>query len=168
MLGPSGRFEVRLAVEADRARFVELFCDDSFMVFLDGTLRAPAAHARFDRMLANATNLSFAKQPVVERASGRIVGYVGVDWFEFEGEQRLEFGWRLVLDARGKGYATEASRLVLQRAGASFRGEILAIIDPSNEASKRVARKVGFLYWKDAIVNGYLDTLWRLELGAAP
>jgi RimJ/RimL family protein N-acetyltransferase len=156
---------VRLPVEDDRARFVELFCDDAFMVFSNGTLHEPEAHARFDRMLANGTKLTLAKQPVIERASGGIVGYVGVDWFEFEGEQRLEFGWRLVPEARGKGYATEASQLVLERAGDSFRGEILAIIDPSNEPSKHVATKVGFQYWKAALVNGYLDTLWRLELG---
>ena len=53
--------------------------------------------------------LTFAKQPVIERATGTIVGYAGVNWFDFEGERRLEFGWRLVPEARGKGYATEAA-----------------------------------------------------------
>lgn len=53
-------------------------------------------------MLGNAGRLTFAKQSVIERATGRIVGYCGVDWFELEGEQRLEFGWRLVREARGQ------------------------------------------------------------------
>lgn len=164
----SGRLEVRPTIEADRARFVELFCDEDFMVFSAGALIEAAAHERFDRMLANSAALGFAKQPVLERASGEIVGYVGVDWFEFDGQPRLEFGWRLVPDARGRGYATEASNALLELATASFRGEILAIIDPRNEPSKQVARKVGFRYWKDAVVNGYLDTLWRLSLGGPP
>src|SRR5438270_4179849 len=105
----TARLQLRLPEETDRARFVELFCDDEFMVFSGGVLEAAAANARFDEMLERAHELPFAKQPVIERRTGRIVGYAGVNWFEFEGERRLEFGWRLVPEARGHGYATEAS-----------------------------------------------------------
>jgi RimJ/RimL family protein N-acetyltransferase len=88
-----------------------------------------------------------------------------VNWFEFEGEQRLEFGWRLVPEARGKGYATEASRAVLALAGETFRGEILAIIDPANHSSANVARKIGFTFWKQAPLDGYVVDLYRLHIG---
>jgi RimJ/RimL family protein N-acetyltransferase len=161
----TARLDVRLPTEADRGRFVCLFCDEAFMVFSSGVLDAEAAHRRFDRMLLNAAKLSFAKQPVIERSTGLIVGYAGVDWFSFEGEVRLEFGYRLVSEARGKGYATEASRAVLANAAVNFRGEILAMIDPKNHASQNVARKLGFTFWKQAVVEGYLDNLYRLRLG---
>jgi RimJ/RimL family protein N-acetyltransferase len=65
-------------------------------------------------MLARAGELTFAKQPVIERSSGQVVGYAGVDRFVFEGQSRLEFGYRLVPQARGKGYATEAGRACWQ------------------------------------------------------
>lgn len=159
-LGAS-RIEVRLPIEADRARFVEFFCDDAFMVFSDGTLRENEAHARFDRMLANAAELSFAKQPVIERSSGCIVGYAGVDRFALGGH-RLEFGYRLVPEARGKGYATEASRAVLAKVPASCRSEILAIIDPTNRASQNVARKLGFRFWKQAVIDDGMCNLYTL------
>jgi RimJ/RimL family protein N-acetyltransferase len=158
----ASRLEVRPPTEADRPRFVELFCDDAFMVFSAGALGKTEAHARFDRMLANAAELNFAKQPVIERSSGLIVGYAGVDWFDLGGQQRLEFGYRLVPEARGKGYATEASRAVLAKAAASFRSEILAIIDPINNASQGVARKLGFRFWKQAVVDDYLRNLYTL------
>src|SRR3954451_2532837 len=90
------RLEVRLPTESDRARFVELFCDDEFMVFSGGVLATDGAHARFDEMLVRAEEIPFAKQPVVERATGTIVGYSGVNWFDFEGKPRLEYGYRLV------------------------------------------------------------------------
>jgi len=158
----TARLEIRLPEERDRARFVDLFCDDAFMVFSGGVLDHAAADRRFDEMLQRAEELSFAKQPVIERATGTIVGYSGVNWFEFEGERRLEFGWRLVPEARGKGYATEAGREILTLAKASFRGELLAMIDPTNHASANVARKLGFVFWKQAVVDDWLDDLYRV------
>ena len=107
------RLEVRLPRERDRTRFVELFCSPEFMVFSGGVHDLESAQARFDDMLRTASEVPFAKQPVIERATGTIVGYAGVAWFDFEGERRLEFGYRLVPDARGRGYATEAGRAVL-------------------------------------------------------
>lgn len=110
------RLEVRLPKESDRTRFVELFSDKDFMVFSSGALSTAAAHDRFDEMLARGAELAFAKQPVIERSTGVIVGYAGVNWFDFEGRRRLEFGYRLVPEARGVGYATEASRAVVTKA----------------------------------------------------
>jgi RimJ/RimL family protein N-acetyltransferase len=161
------RLEIRRPVEADRQRFVELFGDDRFMAFSGGVLDADSAHRRFDRMLERAAELAFAKQPVIERETGVIIGYAGVDRFELEGDQRLELGYRLVPEARGKGYATEAGRAILALAGEVFSGEILAMIDPRNTASQNVARKLGFTFWKQAIVEGFLDDLYRLQVGAA-
>lgn len=127
-----------------------------------GVLDVPAANRRFDEMLRRAQELPFAKQPVLERATGTIIGYAGVDWFEFEGRNRLEFGYRLVPEARGQGYATEAGQAVLAKAAETFRGEIFAIIDPRNHASQNLARKLGFRFWRQAVVNGYLDNIYRL------
>jgi RimJ/RimL family protein N-acetyltransferase len=155
------RLEIRLPRESDRARFVQLFCDEDFMVFSLGVLTPDAANDRFDGMLARGAELSFAKQPVIERSTGVIVGYAGVNWFDFEGRRRLEFGYRLVPEARGRGYATEACRAVLAKADESYRGEILAIIDPTNQPSQNVAGKLGFTFWKQAMVAGYVDNLYR-------
>jgi hypothetical protein len=34
-------------------------------------------------------------------------------------------------------------------------------------ASQNVARKLGFTFWKQAIVDGFRDNLYRLQVGAA-
>ncbi len=155
------RLELRLPHETDRDRFVELFCDDEFMVFSDGTCTPASAHARFDEMLRTATEVPFAKQPVIERATGVIVGYSGVAWFDFEGRRRLEFGYRLVAAARGRGYATEAGRALLALAAETFRGELLAMIDPANRASSNVVGKLGFASWRSATVDDYVVDLYH-------
>lgn len=155
------RLEIRTPREADRDRFVELFCDPEFMVFSGGVHDTESANARFDEMLRTATDLPYAKQPLIELATSTIVGYSGVAWFDFEGALRLEFGYRLVPEARGRGYATEAGQAVLELAAGTFRGEILAMIDPTNHASQNVITKLGFTFWKLAEVDGYLDNLYR-------
>jgi len=155
------RLEVRVPEPGDRDRFVELFCDPEFMVFSGGVHDPASASARFDGMLATAQDVPFAKQPVIERATKRIVGYSGVAWFDFEGEQRLEYGYRLVPEARGRGYATEAGTALLALAEATFRGELLAMIDPTNDLSQRVIAKLGFTYWKQAEVDGFVDNMYR-------
>ena len=56
---------------------------------------------------------------------------------------------------------------MLATAAATFCGEILAMIDPTNRASQNVARKLGFSFWKQAIVNGYLDNIYRRHIDSA-
>ncbi len=161
----TSRLELRPSRELDRARFVEFFCDDEFMIFSGQALTEEAAHRRFDHMLAMCEVIPFAKQPIVERASGVVVGYTGVDYFTFEGEERLELGYRLVPESRGLGYATEASQALLTRARETFSGELLAIIDPANHASQKVCRKLGFAFLKQVLVVGGDAYLYTLAIG---
>lgn len=158
------RLDVRRPTELDRPRFVELFCDEAFMVFSGGPLAVDQAHARFDRMLARCAELSFAKQPIVERWSGVVIGYTGVDWIEFDGGRWLEWGYRLVPAARGNGYATEAGLALLEVARNDHARDVLGIIHPDNRASQNVIRKLGFAYWKQAPVQGALRNLYRLRV----
>ncbi len=140
----TARLELRPIAEADRGRFVEFFCDDEFMVFSGGVNDIDEANGRFDHMLDIATRWPFAKQPVVESASGQIVGYSGVGEYEFEGELRLEYGYRLIPDARGRGYATEAcSRLLRFAFELTALEEVVAVTDPENHASQHVLQKSG-------------------------
>jgi RimJ/RimL family protein N-acetyltransferase len=163
----TARLLVRPPREADRFRFIELFCDEDFMVFYPGSLTGEQASDRFDHMLAVCATLPFGKQPVVELSSGVVVGYTGVDYVEFEGRTRLEWGYRLVRESRGRGYATEASRALLSRARQTYAGELLAIIAPENLDSQNVCRKLGFTFWKQAPVEGDLRNLYSLLAGAS-
>jgi RimJ/RimL family protein N-acetyltransferase len=135
------------------------------MVFSDGALTTDGAHRRFDHMLALGAELPFAKQPIVERSTNRIVGYSGVDRFELDGVPVLEWGWRLEPGARGKGYATEAGRVLLARAAETHQGEIIAMVDPQNVPSRNVAEKLGFAFWRRTIVDGCETDVHRLVLG---
>lgn len=139
---------IRPPAKRDRARFVELFTDEAFTVFSDGVHDVESANRRFDLMLLLAEAVPYAKQPVIERTSGVIVGYTGVGTVLLDGVNRLEWGWRLVPGARGHGYATEATAALLSLADKFDDGEMLCLIDIDNQPSRRVADKVGFKWWR--------------------
>jgi RimJ/RimL family protein N-acetyltransferase len=159
------RLLVRPPREADRDRFVELFCNEDFMVFYRGVLTEDEARDRFDHMVTVCQAVPFGKQPVVELSSGLVVGYTGVDYFDFEGKTWLEWGYRLVPECRGLGYATEASLALLAKAHQAYAGELLALIAPENLASQNVCRKLGFTFWKQAPVKGDIHNLYTLPVG---
>ncbi len=142
------RLVLRAPVEDDRDRFVELFTDETFTVFSGGVHDRASANARFDGMLSLAAAVPYAKQPIIERRSGVIVGYTGVATVKIDGVERLEWGWRLAAGARGLGYATEAAMALLAVADARDDGEMLCLIAPDNQPSRRVADKVGFRWWR--------------------
>jgi RimJ/RimL family protein N-acetyltransferase len=161
----TARLLVRLPLEADRDRLVELFCDQDFMVFSPGVLATEEANDKFDHMVAVCQAVPFGKQPVVELSSGLVVGYAGVDYIDFEGKTWLEWGYRLVPACRGLGYATEASQALLARVHQTYAGELLAITAVENLASQNVCRKLGFAFWKQATVEGHLGNLYTLPVG---
>lgn len=150
------RLILRPPVEADRNRFVDLFTDEEFMVF-GARLNDGSANARFDDMLAMSELVPYAKQPIIERRSGTILGYTGVGVVSFDGVDSLEWGWRLVESARGRGVATEAVAALLSLADGTDDGKMLCFIEPDNEPSRHVADKVGFEWWKRADWHGDPD-----------
>lgn len=77
---------------------------------------------------------------------GRLIGFAGVAHPEFLPDlaERPEIGWRLARDAWGHGYATEAARAVRDEAfGPLGLEELIAIIHPENERSRRLATGLG-------------------------
>jgi RimJ/RimL family protein N-acetyltransferase len=129
--------------------------DPDFMVFsATGSLDRDSANTRFDHMMAFSRKVPFGKQAIIEIPTASVIGYVGVDQFEFRGESRLEFGYRLVQEARGLGYATEASHALLELASREWHGELFAFIDPENAPSRNVLVKTGFELVDRIVVKG--------------
>ena len=81
--------------------------------------------------------------------SGAYLGQIGFADFKREMSPLIEglpeMGWIFAPEAQGQGYCSEALALALAWADATLDApEIVAIIDPGNAASIRVARKAGF------------------------
>ena len=80
---------------------------------------------------------------VEERETGRLVGEVGLMYFESRGPE-IETGWCFVRDTWGRGYAREAATRWLEVAFEELGLErVIAVILPSNERSIRLAESLG-------------------------
>jgi RimJ/RimL family protein N-acetyltransferase len=86
---------------------------------------------------------------IEDRSSGKLIGEIGImdakrDIDPPFGEDR-EFGWALLPEVHGKGYATEALQRALEWEANYLGGECLvALIDPDNAPSIRLAARFGF------------------------
>jgi RimJ/RimL family protein N-acetyltransferase len=98
------------------------------------------------RIAAHWETYGFGLWAAVERATGDVIGFVGLChplWWP-EMSDRVEVGWRLRREAWGAGYATEGARAAL-RAGFGTLGldEIVSFVDPGNARSLAVTRRLG-------------------------
>lgn len=90
-------------------------------------------------------------------ARGELLGFCGLSVPSFLPEvlPAVEVGWRFARAAWGNGYATEAARAAVAFGFAEHDvGEIIAIVDPGNERSLRVAGKLGMTPRPDRIHPG--------------
>ena len=94
---------------------------------------------------------------VIEKLSVETIGYCGLFHFpDVCGQPEIEIGYRFVRAHWSRGYATEAA-LAVRDYGFNVLGisRLIAIIDPQNLASIRVAEKVGMRYEKAVMLEGY-------------
>ena len=104
---------------------------------------------------------------VIDKSTGDWLGRVG-PWFP-EGWISVECGWAMRSAAWGKGYAPEAAIAAIRWTFANNPSleRIISVIDPKNQNSQNVARKVGET--KSGEVFDYQNLkldIWAAERGA--
>ena len=100
------------------------------------------------------------------REDGAYLGQIGFADFKRDMAPSIEdipeMGWIFAPRAQGQGYASEAAAAALAWADVNLDApEIVAIIDPHNAASIRVAEKAGFDRREDAVYRGEPILLFR-------
>lgn len=98
-------------------------------------------HERFVAMTDPNEGLMFA---VVLVPTGTAVGSVGYWPRDGGGGQTWETGWFILPEFQGRGFATAATRLVVESAWATISRPVHAYPNVDNAASNAVARKAGF------------------------
>jgi RimJ/RimL family protein N-acetyltransferase len=115
----------------------------------------------------------YAVEPLEAERERRLLGFVGLAFPAYLPSlaHRLELGWRLRRDAWGHGYATEAAATVRDHAIAVLGADdLVSIIHPENERSRRVAAKLGMAVEAE-VANprlGRIVEVWSLPPGWAP
>jgi len=134
-----------------------VFCDPEVMRFSDGVKSKEWVQGWLQTCLERYEAWGFGPYAIVEQRNQVVIGYCGLFFFpDLDGQPETEIGYRLAGSAWGQGYATEAAKAVRDFAFETLSVKrLIAMIDPSNVASIRVAEKIGMHYQKDVMLEGY-------------
>ncbi|WP_373295942.1 GNAT family N-acetyltransferase [Streptomyces roseolilacinus] len=157
------RLELRPFTDRDEGLLVELDGDPEVMRYLTGGRPTPPADVRGRVLPRLLHRYPCTGEPgfwaARERATGAFVGWFELRPLRDDSAEAVELGYRLRRAAWGRGYATEGSRALVDRAFTELGAErITADTMAVNAGSRRVMEKSGLTYvrtyfgdWPEAI-----------------
>ena len=111
-----------------------------------------AERAIGERFRAAYAQHGFGMWAVEGKAEGRTLGMAGL--VRREGLEHVDVGYAFLPEARGRGYAKEAARGVLDWAGARGIAPVVAIVNADNAGSIRVLETLGLVVDKAVRLPG--------------
>lgn len=165
MILETERLVLRYQQPSDVAALAELWTDPEVTEHMGG----PRDRAKLLSALEETAKHPRAEPddlwPVVEKDSGEVVGDCGLLDKEVEQRQEIELVYVIRRASWGRGYATEMAegikRHAFERLGLR---RLIALIEPGNVASERVAIKVGMRLEKEIVrPGGALRLLYAVE-----
>ena len=131
---------------ADREPFAAMNADPAVAEHVGGALDRAASDAYLERIEAHWAREGFGLWALERLDEGRFIGFTGLARPRFEAHftPAVEVGWRLVHQAWGHGFATEAGRAALEF-GFETVGldEIVSFTAVGNERSRAVMQRLG-------------------------
>ena len=157
MILSTPRTLVRELTLDDVAPLAAIYADAEVMRFVTGKPMTEAeTRAQIERQLASyKTSLGFGLWAVVRQSDQRLLGRAGLMVQYVEGRPETEVGYLLERAAWGSGLATEVA-LAIRDHARQARGmtRLIALIQPENEGSKKVARKLGMEREREVAFRG--------------
>lgn len=147
------RLIIRNWQESDRDLFHRINSDDQVMTFFPFRRNRAEADAVMDRFSKEISERGYGFAAMECRDSREVIGFTGIR--QVNGLPSLptgshEIGWRLVPEAWGKGYATEAASAWLEFAFHRLKlSEIFSFAVHDNHASLAVMRRIGMVELTD-------------------
>jgi len=113
---------------------------------------------------ADPTQVAWRIRVTVERSSNTVIGSINLKGAP-DPDGDVEIGWGLNENSRGRGYATEAAAAVIRWAFEQpCVRSVSATVPEDNNASQRVARRLGFTRTEGTRRD---LPLWKMERAAA-
>jgi len=149
------RLTLRHQQASDVAFLVALWADPAVTRYMGGPRDRDWLQSVFEETARDPYAERYDLWPVIEKETGEVVGHCGLLDKEVEGKTEIELIYVLASAAWGKGYGTEIGRALKRYAFEEMGiGRLIALIDPENGASERVAAKVGMRLEKEVVRPG--------------
>jgi ribosomal-protein-alanine N-acetyltransferase len=160
------RLILRPIAREDLDAYAHLYADPEVVRYLgDSTTATREETAEWlDRAILRNEREGWDLRSVLRADDGEVLGRCGIAVLEIDGVDEREIGFVLGREHWGRGYATEAAWAMRDHAfGALGLTRLASPIHPDNEASKRVAVKIGMAYERDATFLGRRVELFTIE-----
>jgi ribosomal-protein-alanine N-acetyltransferase len=146
------RLILRQVTPADAADLYRIYTDPENMKFMG---RQPDS-IEFERehiqkhIVNYYEKYGFGLWATVLKPNNQLIGRCGLLYQQIEGSQELEVTYLLDKSYWGRGLTTEAARGIIRLGFEKYQfPRIVALINPDNAASVRVAEKIGMKYERD-------------------
>lgn len=160
------RLRLREFTEADLNTTAAMMADEDQMHLYPRPRTRAETRAWIEKNLRLYELYGFGCWLIEDGRSGDYLGYCGIRPATIDGRDEIEIAWHTIKQVWGRGVATEAAKGCVQFAFARFNlARLVATIDPINEASLRVAQKVGMRREKEAVLDGWPCLVYSLRSG---
>jgi len=144
----SERLIIREAKVTDASFYFELFNDPDWVKYISDkglkTIEETTVYLQ-DILLKNAKLNGLGFFTVISKESNKAIGLSSA--LQREKLEFIDVGYGLLSKERGKGYAAEATRLIIEYVRETFKQEkVYAFTMPKNEPSKKLLINLGFKF----------------------
>lgn len=154
----TGRLHIRLFIESDAQDFYEMTLDEGFNLFPITIYRQASPESALEWIRNNT-----CKFGVFEKSSGKLIGMGGLTPWQHNHEDLVDVTWRLKQVVWGRGYGWELARALVDYGLIHLKlNNLTATITPDNEASKKMAEKLGMKFSEHITLKGVPTDLYRL------
>ncbi|MHB1324212.1 MAG: GNAT family N-acetyltransferase [Coriobacteriia bacterium] len=130
----------------DIDQLVAMWADPEVTRYLGGPRDLHEVRSLLDEQVDVPSRGAFGQHPLIEKATGSVVGSCGLVGERICGRDEVEFVHIIGSRFGGKGYALEIGDALLRFAfGTLGLKRVVSLVHPENELSRRVAESLGML-----------------------
>ena len=105
----------------------------------------------------------FGLWATIHKETGEFIGRCGLLPWTIEERPEVEVAYMLAKAYWGQGLGTEAAQAILHYGFEQLHfSRLICLVDPGNDASSKVARKIGMTLEKDGDINGERTLLYAM------
>jgi ribosomal-protein-alanine N-acetyltransferase len=106
----------------------------------------------------------FGLWATLHKETGEFIGRCGLIPWTIEQRPEVEVAYMLAKAYWGQGLATEAAQAIVHYGFEQLQlSRLICLVDPANQASSKVARKIGMTLEKDGDINGERTLLYSIN-----
>ena len=146
------RLVLRRQVIEDLDALWALYCDPEITKYIpDAPKTYDEARQELEwHMNGHPRNPELGLWATIHKETGRFIGRCGLLPWTIDGQEEVEVAYTIARDYWGQGLGTEAAQAIAQYAFEQLNySRLVCMIEPGNQASARVARKIGMTFEKE-------------------